>query len=256
MNPTIQETLSGTLPTAPPSRTYPNTLVVIPSFNEAKNVGLVIDGIRREVGDIPVLVIDDGSSDETVKVARNHGAMVISLPFNSGYGVALQTGFIYALQKDYSVVIQMDGDGQHDPKSLKDLLEEIQREDVDVVIGSRFIGTCQYSSTFARRAGILIFGRLASMIIRQKVTDPTSGFQAIKGKAIRFMASDFFPPDYPDADFIILLHRFGFKIREVPVNMFPNKENISMHRGHKTLYYIFKMFLSIIVTLLRQKPRF
>ena len=102
---------------------------------------------------------------------------------------------------------------------------------------------------------MIIFGSIASLIIRQKVTDPTSGFQAIKGKTLEFAAGDFYPPDYPDADFIIMLHRNGFRIREIPVTMHPNAENKSMHRGHKTLYYVFKMALSILVTLLRKKQK-
>lgn len=248
-----QETITTkNWPTSPTH--YPNTLIVIPAFNEAKNIGIVLDEIGEELPDIPVLVINDGSSDATAHVAKEHGAKVISLPYNSGYGVALQTGFLYAVQNRYSVVVQMDGDRQHDSKSIKSLLKEIQSENVDVIIGSRFLGACQYKASFARQIGIFIFGKLASWLIGKKITDPTSGFQAVKGGAIKFMASDFYPPDYPDADFIILLHRFGYKIREIPVNMRANMDNKSMHRGHKTIYYIFKMFLSIMVTLLRQKP--
>lgn len=244
---------------APPVRSsspvcYQNTLIVIPAFNEAKNIGTVLDEIHQELPGVPVLVINDGSSDATPRIAEEHGAQVISLPYNSGYGVALQTGFIYASQNNYTVVVQMDGDRQHSSSSIKCLLQEVQQEDVDVVIGSRFLENRVYKTSLARKIGIFIFGKLASILIGQKVTDPTSGFQAIKGDAIKFMASDFYPPDYPDADFIILLHRFGYKIREYPVVMHPNADNKSMHRGHKTVYYVFKMFLSIIVTLLRQKP--
>ncbi len=236
---------------------YPNassTLIVIPAFNEAKNIGVVIDEINVELPGIPVLVINDGSSDATAQIAKEHGAKVISLPYNSGYGVALQTGFLYAVQNKYSIVVQMDGDRQHDAKSIQLLLQEIQNEGTDIVIGSRFLGTCQYKTTFARTVGIFIFRKLTSFLIGQKITDPTSGFQAVKGGAIKFMASDFYPPDYPDADFIIMLHRFGYKIREIPVNMRANQDNKSMHHGHQTIYYIFKMFLSIMATILRQKP--
>lgn len=253
MSQTIQET--PTSKAAPPiSSPRSETLIVIPAFNEAKNIGFVLDEIHENTPHIPVVVINDGSGDRTADIARERGAKVISLPYNSGYGVALQTGFIYALQKGYSIVIQMDGDRQHDAASIKDLVREIQKEEVDVVIGSRFLGGCGYKASFLRKIGISIFGKLASMSIQQKVTDPTSGFQAIKGKAIQFMASDFYPPDYPDADLIIMLHRFGFSIREVPVNMRVNLDNKSMHRGHMAIYYVFKMFLSILVTLLRKRP--
>lgn len=229
-------------------------LIVIPAFNEERNIVKVLDGIRSEVPLIPILVINDGSSDRTAQLAEAGGAKVISLPYNSGYGVALQTGFIYAMQNDYRIVVHMDGDGQHDPRYIKDLLKEIAKDEVDVVIGSRFLGTLQYNTSWVKRLGMIVFGAIASFVTSQKVTDPTSGFQSIKGNAIKFAASDFYPPDYPDADFIILLHRYGFRIREIPVKMHPNAENKSMHRGHKTIYYVFKMFLSISVTLLRKRP--
>ncbi|MFQ5671462.1 MAG: glycosyltransferase family 2 protein [Nitrospinales bacterium] len=228
-------------------------LIVIPAFNEAANIGKVLEEVKREVPDIPVLLVNDGSSDETERIAGERGAKVINMPFNSGYGVALQTGFIYALQKKYSVVLHMDADGQHDARFIKPLLREIEKDDVDVVIGSRFLGACKYEVSLPRRLGMLFFGGIASLITGQRVTDPTSGFQVIKGKTIAFAAGDFYPPDYPDADFIIMLHRHGFKIREIPVTMHPNAQNKSMHRGHKTLYYVFKMILSIAVTLLRKK---
>jgi len=234
---------------------FPNTLIVIPAFNEEKNIGRVLEGIRRCAPEIPVLVVNDGSRDLTARISREHGAKVISLPFNSGYGVTLQTGFIFALKNGYTTVLQMDADGQHDPRYIVDMLQEIQHENLDVVIGSRFLGDNNYKTTFLKRIGMFIFGNLASLFCGQRVSDPTSGFQALKGKAIHFVASEYYPPDYPDADFIIMLHRYGFKTREIPVTMHPSPGNKSMHSGHKTIYYVFKMFLSIIVTLLRQKPK-
>lgn len=233
---------------------FPKTLIVIPAFNEAKNIAKVLEGIRRCAPELPVLVIDDGSSDATAQIAGEQGSKVISLPFNSGYGVALQTGFIFALKNGFTTVVQMDADGQHDPRYIIDMLQEIQTDDLDVVIGSRFLGNNKYKTSIFKHLGMYIFGKLASFFCGQTVSDPTSGFQVLKGKPIQFVASDYYPPDYPDADFIIMLHRCGFKIREVPVTMHGSPNNKSMHRGHKTIYYVFKMFLSIIVTLLRQKP--
>ena len=231
-------------------------LIIMPAFNEEATIGRVLESTQEEVPGIPVVVINDGSSDHTAQIAEEHGARVITLPYNSGYGVALQTGFIYALQHEYSTVIHLDADGQHDPRYIKNLLEAINQDDVDVVIGSRFMEKGQYKTSFLKRLGMIIFGTLASIIVRRRVTDPTSGFQALKGKAIRFAASDFYPPDYPDADFIILLHQSGLRVKEIPVTMHPNVLNQSMHRGHKTIYYAFKMLLSILVTLLRKKPRY
>jgi glycosyltransferase involved in cell wall biosynthesis len=234
-----------------PLKGHPKTLIIIPAYNEENNIGAVLETIQKKVPGIPILVINDGSLDNTESVARSHGANVISLPYNSGYGVALQTGFIYAARKNFAIAIQMDSDGQHDPKNVKDLIEEVQKSEVDVVIGSRFLESGSYKSSFARRAGIFIFGKIASIFCGQKVTDPTSGFQALKGRAIHFAASDHYPPDYPDADFIILMHRYGLKVKEIPVTMHASPDKESMHHGHKTIYYIFKMFLSIFVTVLR-----
>jgi glycosyltransferase involved in cell wall biosynthesis len=234
---------------------FANTLIVIPAFNEEKNIGRVLEGIRNCAPEIPVLVINDGSRDATAQICREQGAKVISLPFNSGYGVALQTGFIFALKNGYTTVLQMDADGQHDPRYIVDMLQEIQNENLDVVIGSRFLEDHSYKTTFLKRLGMIIFGNLASLFCRQRVSDPTSGYQVLKGKAIQFVASEYYPPDYPDADFIIMLHQCGFKTREIPVTMHPSPDNKSMHNGHKSIYYVFKMFLSIIVTLLRQKPK-
>ena len=149
----------------------------------------------------------------------------------------------------------MDADGQHDPACIQDLLSAVNSSDVDVVIGSRFLGQNTYRTSIAKRVGMFVFGKLASLFCQERVSDPTSGFQAVKGKAINFVASDYYPPDYPDADFLIMLSRCGFIIREIPVKMHPSKIKKSMHDGPQSIYYVFKMFLSIFVTLLRKKPR-
>ena len=173
-----------------------------------------------------------------------------------GYGAALQTGFKYALMKRYQYVVQMDADWQHDPVSIKTLLDEVKKEKADVVIGSRFlVENGKYRTSWVRKIGMSLFGKIASVIIGQPVTDPTSGFQALNRDALRFYASQYYPADYPDADVIIMLHRAGLRIREIPVLMHPRKQGQSMHSGLKPVYYIFKMFLSMFVTLLR-KDRF
>ena len=238
-----------------PLTKQPKILIIIPAYNEGKNIGAVLNDIQKQSPGIPILVINDGSSDNTDKIALEHNAEVISLPYNSGYGVALQTGFLYAVKNNFSIVVQMDSDGQHDPANIKDLLEEIQKENCDVVIGSRFLSRASYKASLARHAGMLLFGNIASLLCGQKVTDPTSGFQALKGRAIQFVASEHYPPDYPDADFIILMNRCGFKIKEIPVTMHASPDKESMHHGHTTIYYVFKMFLSIFVTLLRKSPK-
>lgn len=228
-------------------------IIVIPAYNEEGNIGPLIHKIRGKLPDIDILIIDDGSVDRTARVAKKAGVLVTCLPFNMGYGAALQTGFKYALKKRYQYVVQMDADGQHDPESVIALLNEIRKESVDVVIGSRFLHSSgSYKTTLSRKIGMGLFGKVAAMVTGQHVSDPTSGFQALNRDALRFYASRFYPVDYPDADVLIMLYRAGLRIREIPVIMHARQQGQSMHSGLRPLYYIFKMFLSMFVTLLRK----
>ncbi|MCW2959507.1 MAG: glycosyltransferase family 2 protein [Solirubrobacterales bacterium] len=228
-------------------------LIVIPAFNEAGRVGHVVQDVLTVLPGVDVLVIDDGSSDTTATEACEAGAHVISLPLNSGYGAALQTGYKYGVRHGYNVLGQIDADGQHQASYLLELLQALEADDADVVVGSRFMGgDGHYQPTLARKLGIALFGRIASALTRQHVTDPTSGFQVLRIQVAQFFCTDVYPSDYPDADILILLHRSGYKVCEVPVQMRPST-NVSMHSGHKSLYYIYKMVLSISVTLLRPR---
>jgi hypothetical protein len=231
----------------------PRIAIVMPAFNEARTMGAVLRSVVREMPKADIVVIDDASSDKTADVARHAGAKVISLPFNMGYGIALQTGFKYAYKHSYDYVVQMDSDGQHDPASIHALLEGLKNGDADVVIGSRFLGLGNYRAPFMRRLGMKFFGAIASILVRKKISDPTSGFQALNKHAIRFNASDYYPVDFPDADYIIMLHRAGLKVKEVPVEMHQSPaQKKSMHAGWRPIYYVFDMLLSILVVLLRK----
>jgi glycosyltransferase involved in cell wall biosynthesis len=228
-----------------------NCLVVIPAYNEATNVASVVADVRAFLPGFDVLVIDDGSGDDTARVARGAGARVLRLPVNSGYGVALQSGYKFAVRHGYGTVAQMDADGQHRAQFMPELLALVHAGNADIVIGSRFLdGDGHYQPSRARRIGMGLFSRMASRIMRQHVTDPTSGYQVMRIDVARFFCSDVYPADYPDADILILLHRSGFRVAEVGVQMrMPTGK--SMHSGHRSLYYVYKMLLSILVTLLR-----
>ena len=229
-----------------------NLAIIIPAYNEAGRIATSIAGIRK-FGNADVVIVNDGSDDDTAGEAKAAGARVIELPFNLGYGAALQTGFKYALDKGYEFAVQMDADGQHDPLSMEALISPVLRDEIDVVIGSRFLDKGNYKAPFVRRMGMYFFGIIASLFTGRRITDPTSGFQALNKKVMEFYASDAYPADYPDADVIIMLHRQGFRFKEVPVIMH-NAAKRSMHGGIlKPLYYIFKMMLSIFVTLLRKE---
>ena len=232
------------------------SLVIIPAYNEGKNIVRVIESIHQNAPGLDVVLVDDGSLNGTAAVAKNKGAMVINLPFHMGYGTAVQTGYKYALRSGYDYAVQIDGDGQHEPRYIMALLQGLKTGSADAIIGSRFSDpkqTRRYRGSFARRVGILLFGAVTSILIRQRVTDPTSGYIGLNRKVLEYLSSDIYPADYPDADVIIMLHRAGFRIKEIPVVMYENKQRGSLHRGVRPLYYIFKMALSILVTVMRKK---
>jgi glycosyltransferase involved in cell wall biosynthesis len=235
------------------SRSRTGPLIVIPAFNEAKRVGDVVRDVRHHLPGADVVVVDDGSADTTSFEAQGAGATVLTLPVNLGYGGALQTGYKYAVREGYDVIGQIDADGQHRAEHFPGMLSELADPDVDVVIGSRFLDRDgHYQPPRARKVGIALFRRLASVLTRQRISDPTSGFQVLRAPVAQFFCSDVYPSDYPDADILIMLNRSGFSVREVPVQMRPS-EGESMHGGHRSLYYVYKMLLSIFVTVLRPR---
>jgi glycosyltransferase involved in cell wall biosynthesis len=231
-----------------------NRCIIIPSYNEEKNIASVIEDVRKcHNGDI--VVIDDGSQDRTSAVARSAGAVVIRHPFNMGYGVALQTGYKYAAAQGYAYLVQIDGDGQHDSASIPALFAHCESHGCDVVIGSRFlIKGSGYDIGWQKKTGVFLFQQIIRLVSGEKITDPTSGYQCLNRKTFSYFTGDIFPTDYPDANIIILLHRMGFHIEEIPVNMQPNLDGRSMHAGIlKLTYYFFKVFLSIFVTLMKKR---
>jgi glycosyltransferase involved in cell wall biosynthesis len=228
-------------------------LVLIPAYNEAAGIAKVIADVRRAVPAYDIVVVNDGSRDATAAAAERAGATVVSHPFNMGYGVAIQTGYKYAHAKDYDFLVQIDGDGQHDPAYLSRLLEPVMARECDVAIGSRFLVQASYDPSLARKVGMAFFRKLVSLITGARITDSTSGYQAFNREVIGFFTGEVFPCDYPDADMLITLHLAGFSLREVPVRMYANHLGKSMHSGLQPLYYIFKMLLSIFVTLLRSR---
>ena len=245
------------------NKPHPKSLAIIPAYNECEMIGTVISKIRTAAEDLEILVIDDGSTDKTAQCAKAVGAKVVRLSSNMGYGVALQTGFKYAYERGYDVLVQLDGDGQHDPAYIPDMLKVVVSGEADLVLGSRFLNKTapdgspmvQYKTGQARKLGILLFSFLTSKLIGFKVTDPTSGYLAFNKRVMAFFTQDFFPCDFPDADVLVMLHRAGFKIKEFPMIMSKRENGKSMHDGIKPVYYVFKMLLSMFMTLLRNKPK-
>ena len=234
------------------ARFAPRRLVIMPAHNESGNLPRVIPEVRRAAAGYDLLVIDDGSRDNTAELAACLGARVVTLPANLGYGGAVQTGFLYAARHGYDTCVVIDADGQHDPAGIPLLAAAVESGAADVAIGSRFRGRMNYHQPFVKRIGMKVFAWVVSAATRQPVTDPTSGFQALNADAIAFLCRDNYPVDYPDADTLLALHYAGFKTVEVPVTMRERISGVSMHSGWKPFYYIGKMWLSIAMVLLRQ----
>jgi glycosyltransferase involved in cell wall biosynthesis len=227
-------------------------LAIIPAFNEAEAIGQVVDEVLAFDSDLDVLVVDDASHDGTRERAQQHGARVVRLPFNLGIGGAVQAGFRYAAEKGYDVVVRVDGDGQHDPAELGPLLDVVLSGRADICVGSRFAGGEGYRSSAARRIGIRVLARTVSLLTRQRVTDTTSGFQVLNRKAIELFAQDY-PHDYPEVEAAVMMHKHRLRLLELPVRMRERAAGRSSIRGARTVYYMAKVMLAILIGALRRK---
>jgi glycosyltransferase involved in cell wall biosynthesis len=228
-------------------------LVTIPVFNEEETIAEVVRGIRECTPDVDILVINDGSTDNTASIVKQAGVMMLSFPFNIGYGGAVQTGFRFAAEYGYRYVITMDGDGQHDPSSVKNLIVTAEETGADIVIGSRFLRG-NYRMSLFRRMGVWLFSKIARWYTGMSFTDPTSGFQILNRRVFSYLAEgDNYPLDYPDVNIIMALHKMRFRLAEAPVTMIEKPKGKSMHNGLKPLYYVLRMTLAIIMVLLRKE---
>lgn len=228
-------------------------LVIIPAFNESDHIGRVLEDVRASMPEADILVVNDGSTDRTSEIARNAGAMVLDMPFNIGYGGAIQTGFRFAAEFNYDFVITIDGDAQHDPCSIKNLIQSAEQTGADVVIGSRFLEG-NYQMSLFRRMGVRLFSKIARWYTGIAFTDPTSGFQILNRKAFSYLAEgNNYPLDYPDANIIMAMHKMKFIVTESPVTMMEKPGGKSMHSGYRPFIYVMRMFLSILMVLLRKE---
>lgn len=233
---------------------YPKTLVIIPALNEEASIAHVIGLIHEHAPWADVAVINDGSSDHTAVIAERCGAVVLNLPHNVGIGAAVQTGMIFAARYGYEVAVQNDGDGQHDPHEIPLLVRDLVDSGADLVIGSRYIEDRGYITPRVRRIGIVILARVISVVTRQRFTDPTSGFRASNRRTIRLCAQ-FYPHDYPEPEAVVLLHRAGLRLREIPVTMNPRYGGRSSITPFKSGLYMIKVLLAILIDLLRAAPK-
>jgi len=230
-------------------------LAIVPAWNEAGAIGGVVDEILAFDSSIDVVVIDDASAHETVAIAERQGATVLPLLFNVGIGGAVQTGFRYARDEGFEIAVRLDGDGQHDASELEKLIEPIRAGEADLVIGSRFVDPDgSYRPPFARRVGIRVFAGLVSLLGGQKVTDTTSGFSAMNRAGIELFATEY-PHDYPEVEATLVALRSGLRLTQVQVEMRERQAGTSSITFVRSLYYIVKVMLALLVASLRRYPR-
>lgn len=229
-------------------------LAVVPAYNEAGSVANVVRSLHERAPSFDVIVVDDGSTDDTARQAWEAGAKVLKLPFNLGIGGAVQTGFVYALEQGYDYMAQVDGDGQHEPAELGKLMAAIKADpSVDMVCGSRFVtADTDYLAPFSRRTGINLFAFILSKILRSPVSDPTSGFRLYNRRAITLFAHDY-PHDYPEVEAILMLHAHHLRMVEVGVRMYARGSGRSSITTGRSVYYMIKVSLALIVGLLRRR---
>jgi glycosyltransferase involved in cell wall biosynthesis len=228
-------------------------VAIVPSLNEEATIPGLIDELRAFDPDLDIVVIDDGSADRTAAVASAKGARVLRLPFNLGIGGAVQTGFRYAFERGYDIAVRLDGDGQHDPAELARVLEPVLGDEADIVVGSRFAGEAAdgYQSSRSRRVGIRLLAWIVSRIVGQRVTDTTSGFQALNRRGIALFARDY-PHDYPEVEATLMVFRHRLRLVEVPVAMRERGSGRSSITALRSIYYMVKVLLAIFVGLFRR----
>lgn len=232
-----------------PLTSLPKCLIIVPAYNEADSIGKLISRLRRSLPQMDVLVVDDGSTDQTACEASARSSTV-SLPFNLGIGGAMQTGYRYAEQHGYEVAIQVDGDGQHRPCEVLKLVEHLMSTKSDLVVGSRFMNDTGYRQKALRLVGASFLRGILRLLTGKDITDCTSGFRAANRRVIRAFAH-WYPEDYPEPEVILLLHRGGYRIDEVGVSMRQRRAGTSSISSLKGVFYVAKVSLCLLLDLAR-----
>ncbi|HBA37966.1 MAG TPA: glycosyl transferase family 2 [Firmicutes bacterium] len=228
------------------------TIMIIPAYNEEESISKTVSTLKKIAPEVDYIVINDGSTDNTMKICQKEGINVVDLPNNLGIGGAVQTGYKYAALHDYDIAIQYDGDGQHDPKYIALLIQEIENG-ANMAIGSRYIGNeSTFKSTFMRRLGKNILSSLIHITTGTKIYDPTSGYRAANRQIIDIF-KDKYPIDYPEPDTIVAILKKGYKVKEIPVSMNERQGGKSSISPIKSAYYMIKVSLSILLTAINTK---
>lgn len=222
------------------------TLIIIPAFNEAKNLVKFIDTLEKDYPQYDYVIINDGSTDDTAKVCAQHQYNVVNLPINLGIGGAVQTGYKYARAHGYEAAVQMDGDGQHNPQFLDGMVKVLENKEADLVVGSRFVNKEGFQSSAARRTGINILSILARMFTGVTLKDITSGYRLVNERMINIYAEDY-PADYPEPEAMVMASVHGCRIKEYPVIMRERENGKSSINLKKSVYYMVKVSIAMFI---------
>ena len=226
-------------------------IIIIPAYNEEENIERTINAIQKSAQGFDYVIINDCSTDNTRKICEEKGFNIVNLPINLGIGGAVQTGYKYAYENGYDVAVQVDGDGQHDPEFLSTMAEYLIEHRVDMVIGSRFIEKKGFQSSITRRMGIKFFSGLIKVLTGKTITDPTSGLRMIGRNVMEIFSQDY-PRDYPEPESIVAVLRKNMKIEEIPVVMLERKGGVSSISPKKSIYYMVKVTLAILIERIRK----
>jgi glycosyltransferase involved in cell wall biosynthesis len=226
-------------------------IAIVPAYNEEQNIARVVEELHVFDPGIDVVVVSDGSVDRTAENAEVAGARVLRLPYNLGIGGAVQTGFKYAWEQGYDLAVRCDGDGQHVPGELPKVIRPVAEEEADIAVGSRFVSSDGYRSSASRRVGIRLLATVVSAIARQRVTDTTSGFQALNRRALELFAQDY-PHDYPEVEGMVMTIKHKLRLVEVPVQMREREHGRSSITAFRSVYYMAKVLTALFVGLFRR----
>ena len=223
-----------------------NPLIIIPAYKEAENIENLVDNIVRNYPQFDYVIINDGSEDATRSICQKRGYCFLDLPINMGIGGAVQTGYKYALRNGYEIAIQIDGDGQHDVAQLEKVIAPIRDGEADIAIGSRFIQKEGFQSSSVRRFGIRFLSGLIWLCTGKKIRDVTSGYRAVNKRFIEIYAENY-PSDYPEPEAIVAAVMHKGRIQEVPVVMKERQGGTSSIHAWKSVYYMIKVTLAIVI---------
>ena len=226
-------------------------LVIIPAYNEAGNIEKTVRDIMEHAKDFDYVIINDCSKDNTLDICKQNGFHVVSLPVNLGIGGGVQTGYLYAFRNGYDIAVQFDGDGQHNAEYLDEMAKKLEQEELDMVIGSRYITKEGFQSSGIRRVGIRYFTFLIKLVTGKKITDPTSGMRMVNRRTLALFAMEY-PKDYPEPESVTTLLKRKMRVEEIPVVMNERSSGVSSISMKKSVYYMVKVTLAILIAAVRR----